>query len=348
MARKKHNILKVAAFFALVVQPAFAQQPADVSLPSLPILPVSAPEKPAAPNPVEEKKLAGAPLPAGGAEASAPKGELPVVPGAKPDVAAPVTAADNAGTQKQYSYGKSTVSIMFLPEKMEKLKEGLRFFEDGKPGLANPLPVEAEPAPQAPLIQEPDNYPVFHLSSIVFHNPSDWSLWLEGHKITSKKNNTDVQVIAVSQQGATFAWKPIYSDAIRQRKSANMFVSTDGVKNKLAAAQNIQYDADSGLITFQLKQNQSFSVAYFSIFEGYMGPATLPPLASPAAGNEITMGATTPAAVKPARGMRANVAPQKKPPAGAAPQPSPGNLKQQLDAYKDIDGIAKELSTGSN
>lgn len=201
-----------------------------------------------------------------------------------PDVAVPVapthTAPDPAepadnGGDIQFSYGSSGFSVMFMPEQMKQLKNALRLYESVEHPAQPQTFATAEPLPPVEKPAEPESYPVFFLSSIAYDGPNDWALWVSGHKITSYKNDTDVKVVAVTRYTATFAWNPSYSAAIRFRARTNGFASTDKVKNKLAAVQNIEQDVKTGGITFTLRQNQSFVVGYCQVFEGYLDSPVL-------------------------------------------------------------------------
>ena len=195
---------------------------------------------------------------------------------------APLLAGVKAPEEKQYSYGNSALSVLFLPLQIEKMKEATRAFENTNangPVFATP----AQPTPvAAPAIVEPKEYPVFYLSSVAYDTPADWSLWLSGHKITSRKNETDVKVINVTREGATFVWTPTYNSAISKRRTSGQFATTDVVKNKLAVNQSLSQNEDTGAVTFTLRQNQTFAVAYFSIFEGYMDTTPVPALTASA------------------------------------------------------------------
>jgi len=182
--------------------------------------------------------------------------------------------------EKTYSYGKSSLSVLFLPVQIERMMAGMKAYEDAH-AAGSVVFGKMEPEKLAPVeekIKEPDDYPVFFLSSIVYHDPSDWSLWVSGHKITSRKNDTDVNVLAISREGATFSWKPTYADVIARRVDEKKFAALDAVKNKLAVNQLVAQDEKTQALTFTLKQNQTFAVAYFSVFEGFMESTKLPPL----------------------------------------------------------------------
>ncbi len=185
-----------------------------------------------------------------------------------------------ADPSRPFSYGKSNLSILFLPSQVARLKEAIGAFEtenNSKPAIFA-QPQEAVPAAQTVVVVEPPTYPVFFLSSIVYRAPNDWSIWMGGEKITSSKNETEVTVTEMRPDSVTFLWKPAYIDAIAQRNRAEAFAATDAVKNKLSTQQKISYDKASGAITFTLRQNQSFAVGYFKLFEGYIDSPTMQPI----------------------------------------------------------------------
>ena len=173
---------------------------------------------------------------------------------------------------KSYSYGNSNLSILFLPNQIDRMKTALRTYEstahESKPTVFVAPTLTITVAEQK--IDEPADYPVFYLASIAYDGPSEWSLWISGHKITSRHNDTDVTVVSVSPDSATFSWSPTYAAAIKRRHAANVFAPLDKVKNKLAHEQRIEQNPENDKITFTLKQNQAFTVGYFRLFEGFV------------------------------------------------------------------------------
>ena len=219
-------------------------------------------------------------------------------PSAAANTPPPPTATDTvAGTQtpapiaeqKKFSFGSSDLSLFFQPAQISKMKDAIVVYEsvnrDAKPKFEETKPVG--PAPVVMDVKEPDTYPVFFLSSIVYDGPADWSIWIGGAKITSRKNETDVQVLSVSRDTATLAWRPDYAEAVAKRRSTKQFAVTDAVKNKLAVVQRVSHDPQTGLITFTLRQNQSFAVGYFSVFEGYVDSPKLASLIAMAPTNDL-------------------------------------------------------------
>lgn len=183
---------------------------------------------------------------------------------------------------RAFSYGTSNTSILFLPDHISRMKEAVADYEreNRNASAATLVAPDAtmDQTVQAPNPDEPVSYPVFFLSSIVYNSPRDWSLWMGGEKITSDKNETEVEVISVKRDSATFRWKPAYASAIGHRQAMKAFAATDSVKNKLSASHPVSYDEQSGEITFTLRQNQSFAVGYFKLFEGYVSSPTMEPI----------------------------------------------------------------------
>ncbi len=208
------------------------------------------------------------PVPAPGAVPTAPNA-MPALPEAKPGEANPNAAVEPViDPNKVYSYGTSNISILFLPSQIERMKSTIRTSET--PGAAKPVVVVPIAVGPEVKIDEPASYPTFYLASVAYRNPSDWSLWISGYKISSQRNDTDLVVRAVSPESVTFAWTPTYGAAISQRHASKLFASLDPVKNKLSPNQSVTLDKTTGTVTFTLRQNQTFAAGYFSIFEGYM------------------------------------------------------------------------------
>ncbi len=315
--------------------PAFAQA-VPAPLPPLSAPAVTLPGKP------------DAPMDAAAMVAQQPPSMISSVLPQKQEGTAGNEAPNNAASvpNKVYSYGDSSLSILFLPNQIEHMKTALRVFENsGREAHPNLTPTVTAPAAEA-KIDEPTNYPVFYLASIAYDKPSDWSLWISGHKITSRHNDTDLEVIAVSPDSVTFGWTPTYNRAIARRQSTDAFAPVAPVKNKLAANQSITTDETTGRITFTLRANQAFAVGYFHVFEGYIATPKLDPLviATPVPGSGAagspTAAAETPGAAgaptAPARpGMPATamMPPNMRPtPNGMAPvnRAAPGMMPQGM------------------
>lgn len=193
---------------------------------------------------------------------------------------APVpTPTPAAPEKKDFSYGDSDLSILFLPTQIERMKSAIRSYESISHDTVAPVPMApTDVSSTVSEIKEPLVYPVFYLASIVYHSPNDWSLWMSGRKITSGKNETDVSVLSISPNSATFIWRPSYSDTLLRRDRAAAYADATAYKNRLATSQSASLDKETGSIKFTLRENQTFVVGYFKIFEGFVESPGLAPL----------------------------------------------------------------------
>ena len=306
MVARKHLLLSTMAVLALVVCGGSYAQPTMPELPTLPPgalpavgLPALNQVQPPLPAPAEPSlhpSMAQSPssstvtpqLPSLAAPSGIPSTDagLPSLPqnaqnqAPAQDSSSSVESGTAAAVPKQFSFGKSNLSILFLPEQIERMKTAIRTYEsvnrDAKPATFVAPEVVIKKVEEK--INEPDSYPVFYLASIAYEKPSDWSVWISGHKITSRKNETDISILGISRDSVTFLWKPDYGPAILRRKQDNVFAATAPVKNKLAASQTVSLDDQTGAVTFTLRPNQSFSLGYLSIFEGYVESPKLQPV----------------------------------------------------------------------
>ncbi|MFZ4541185.1 MAG: hypothetical protein ACOYNL_05150 [Rickettsiales bacterium] len=262
--------MRVQLVLGLLVLSALAQaalaQPAPQAAPAAALAPAAVPA-PATPTPAG---IATAPV---------------------DEVAAPLIATP---APKEYSFGNSTISILFLPPQIERMKKTIRLYEDTDHGTEKPAVfVDVEELPVAEKLDEPANYPVFYLSSIVYNSAKDWSIWVAGYKITPHQNDTDVTVVSVRPDSVTFRWSPTYANVIDKRKDASAFAPTDAVINKVASAQPIEWDTKTGTLTFTLRQNQTLALGYYSVFEGFVASPPMPPM--PAATPETAAAKSAPA-----------------------------------------------------
>ncbi len=237
-------------------------QPLPPAMPDLP--PVALPTSPL-PTPSQGT---GALPPQAASELPAP---APVGTGTTQDGNAPIATTDGApelSSVKKFSYGDSSLSILFLPDQVERMKAAIRTFEssDQKP-KTNIVPTTPT---EVVKIEEPKAYPVFYLASIAYDSDRDWTVWVSGHKITAQKNETDLTIVRLSPDSVTFLWKPDFIKALLHRQDENSFAPLDKVKNRLSTMQTLKMDEKTGNVEFTLRQNQAFSAGYFGIFEGYI------------------------------------------------------------------------------
>ena len=214
-------------------------------------------------------------------------------------VAEPAATFVPVTSGKTYSYGRSNLSVLFLPTQIEQLKTTIRRFEDSNKSLQGVAAPEAVVTTAAPpeVIEEPSVYPVFYLSSIVYHGPKDWSVWVSGYKITSGLNDTDITVSGISKDSVTLTWAPTFNRAVKLRHERNAFADAEPIKNKLSPSQPVKFDEDAGTVSFTLRPNQAFVVGYFKVFEGYVDSPKLGPLPAPDPSTMTSIGVNSPGAV---------------------------------------------------
>jgi hypothetical protein len=273
---------------SLLSLPVVAQAPSGAA--TLPNTPPPLAINPIAPSPATALPpltlpTVAVPDPAASPVAQPTASELPAVassPAASSTVTDGQAPADTATQDalpipKVYSFGDSETSILFLPDQISRMKDAIRTFEDSGKDADKPAPIiDVVAAPTAPeIIEDPLIYPVFYLSSIAYDHASDWSIWLSGYKITSRRNYTDVTVLHVTRDSVTFLWKPSFMKAITKRNKDKLFAPIEPVKHKLVPSQAFSFDPVAGSITFTLKPNQSFAPGYFKTFEGYIDTPTL-------------------------------------------------------------------------
>ena len=208
---------------------------------------------------------------------------IPSVPNVSVSATAtPVTKSLLPTVPFENSMGKAKVSILFTPNQIHALDDALTFYESKRPETTPTTTAVIDVPLVAPAeekkIEEPATYPVFYLTSIVYHDAHDWSIWVSGRKITSAKNKTTLKILRIAPDRVTFGWTPPYGEAVALRVAKHLFAPTDAVKNKLTTSPGFSYDANTNHVTFSLMPNQSFSAAYFTTFEGFIASPPLPPL----------------------------------------------------------------------
>jgi hypothetical protein len=107
-------------------------------------------------------------------------------------------------------------------------------------------------------------YPQFFLSSIAYHSPADWVVWINGQKITpSTANNQSIlKIIAINPNMVTFEWIPERMDKITDIGDSlpNNPIKVDMINNK---------------VTFSLRGNQTFTTYAMKVVEGKVIPITI-------------------------------------------------------------------------
>lgn len=287
----------------IAVAQATAAQTPPGSMPAMPAMPVpeptpavAAPAAPATAAPavaLPEVNVPTVDVPAdvpigadvllGDVPQSAPA--LPAVADEEVADAAPVTEAPLYDAQGEaFSYGTSDLSLLFTPSQVSRMKSVLSVYETARRNRTDTTievvedigPEDVEPV----LVKEPASYPVFTLKSIAYSNARDWTVWIGDLRITPRKNEQEIRVLAVNRTMAQLLWKPPYREALQQRGNMKLFASTDAVKHKMTRPNTAVFDTAAGQVTFTLRPNQSFAPGYMATFEGKIPAPELPKMDS--------------------------------------------------------------------
>lgn len=107
-------------------------------------------------------------------------------------------------------------------------------------------------------------YPQFFLSSILYHSPKDWVVWINSEKFTNNNttNLSDLKIVDINNEKVTLEWSPKQMSKISEvsDKEQKKLIKVDIINNKIA---------------FSLKGNQTFSTYSMSIVEGKSPPITI-------------------------------------------------------------------------
>ena len=156
------------------------------------------------------------------------------------------------------------LSLFFTPQQSEEIRRAQNIYL----GKAADVPV----SPGAPVtLVTPDDpiesavvyYPQFTLSSILYHTPSDWAVWMDGKKFTpASLEHNELKLLEVNKESARFQWTPSTSQPYQ-----NMWKKTPG--------SGIELRLDEKLIFFTLRPNQTLSSGKMRIVEGTPAPVKI-------------------------------------------------------------------------
>lgn len=122
--------------------------------------------------------------------------------------------------------------------------------------------------------------PSFYLSSILYENKNNWTIWLSGKKIRNEKASREdsFKIVDINPNRIVAIWRdrdieslsPKYSSELRSIKPIKN--QKNGYEwNMVSPKKGIYMDSVKGSVKFTLFPNQTFSVFYMKIFEGMVG-----------------------------------------------------------------------------
>lgn len=160
---------------------------------------------------------------------------------------------------------------------------------DDLTGLLESLKLKGEDKVQ----EAPQVLPNIYLGSIMYYSPSNWSIWLNGKKVTNAVNGPDkpLYVEAIDRTHVRLVWKPTSMTALNK------------VLNKRKIATPEVLDIEGSRVTVTMRPNQTFVASLLAVLEGMVRQTAVP---EPAPGNAAEPAPAAATAPAPAPAMPAN------------------------------------------
>ncbi|MCD6035568.1 MAG: hypothetical protein K0R63_1309 [Rickettsiales bacterium] len=158
-------------------------------------------------------------------------------------------------------------SLMFRPEEISSIEAALHAFIIGvsiEPEQVEVATGVEESAPAEAVVRP--ELPSYFVNSIMYLNPSHWSVWVNGQKITNKTKDTIPSVVSVSGERVTLVWQ-----------TRELDIQVPSWRNKLPTFREgmysskeypIIYDQEKGEVSVRLRSNQRFVARNLTIEEG--------------------------------------------------------------------------------
>lgn len=150
-------------------------------------------------------------------------------------------------------------SLIFTSEEMRRLRTAMRAYRARASLGTDDYLSQLQNGPKQ--IVRMVEHPQFYLSSIVYHTPAEWVVWVNGQRFASETPSAgNLTVLSVDKRRVTFEWKPeLYS------------LYTGRWMNAPKPA-SLAFNDDRQSVTFTLYTNQTFSAYNFTVSEGWLPP----------------------------------------------------------------------------
>lgn len=108
--------------------------------------------------------------------------------------------------------------------------------------------------------------PNIYLGSIMYYSPSNWSIWLNGKKVTNAVNTPDkpIYVEAIDRTHVRLAWKP------------TSMIALNKVLNERRIATPEVLDIEGSRVTVTMRPNQTFVTSLLAVLEGMIKQTVIP------------------------------------------------------------------------
>lgn len=167
------------------------------------------------------------------------------------------------------SYGTIDTSVLFSDSMIVRMKEELdrveRLLATGAIITDASTEMQANIPEVKPIAAIP--FQAYHVASIVYRSPVDWMVWLNGKRVTPKRNEGPVRVVGVGPDSVRLSWSPedwderilVWRD--KQEPSAEIL--------KIRALDaHAGIDEEHKTVTATMRSNQTWVTAYPMIVEG--------------------------------------------------------------------------------
>lgn len=196
-------------------------------------------------------------------------------PGAMPQATLPATTAEASAPAEKKIISDTYKSVLFTPAQMQRLKGYMAQKQQmimANRKMTEETNIEAIPELALDVVTgESDSkptsytYPQFFLDSIAYHTAEDWTVWVNGIKITPVKRDTipGLALTNLSPYQAEFMYVPRANDRIK--------LTTEKTEDE-----RVTVDAINRRISFLLQPNQTFGTFALKVYEGKVAPKTIP------------------------------------------------------------------------
>lgn len=157
-------------------------------------------------------------------------------------------------------------SIMFSTSELRKINKALESFGFGNDSLIEQGIEILQDSNLLSLSNKELVVPIFQLRSILYIAPKNWSVWVNGEKISHGVKHETLAIENINEKRVTFIWKTDILDRLSPNWKQSL-PETKGQSHYNKAASIIYNEKDRQLF-FTLEPNQTFNVKTMSIIEG--------------------------------------------------------------------------------
>jgi len=192
----------------------------------------------------------------------------PIVPQTE---ANPAIAQTPKAPEVEFSGVANMKSILFADTDVAAIYNARKFYEQHLNGATNGGIAEDDflknlekiGASKSDVAPKTFTYPQFFLSSLAYHSPNDWVVWINNEKFTPESGVSlaGLRILSINNEKATVEWQPVNMDKI---------IDSANIDDNL-----IQIDIMRNKVVFTLKANQTFTSYAMKVVEGKVTPVTI-------------------------------------------------------------------------